>query len=461
MNCRRLGWISASVLSTVLVCSPLAAQEEMSFPVQNWVNVKDIRDGRKPLRDPSPDKAKQNLKDIEDAANYSVMRLTDDVNRGLKSGKTPVPMSQIVAKAHELVLESPFPPKKFDEKQVDYVNTYGAAVINPLRKILFAEKDKAPKFDPFVRMNAARILSAVGKSGYDGVAALAVDILNHPKETDAVKLYALQALKHVLAASSPDNADKSTIRDAKLETAAIQAITDFVLRPMAIPKDSPADEIEAFHYVRREGIRALGNVRFAVIRSGGAVTLAPAVVLLRYALADATLQPAPTLPERAEALIGYLQLSPDREQQMDYAGWFVGRAVRDIVAEFNARKEPVSTGAEKPGAPVAAVPAPAHRDYHPWKSTATKLSELIKYWKTNWEVNSPQPAAAVGKIMTEVTQQSVDNLLAPLLGSTLPKSPISLSEFDTFLTNQISNVTSKSLFRDDPKSIITLPRQGQ
>jgi len=431
----------------------MSAQEELTIRVETKLSVKDMRDGRKPLKDPNADKAAQNLKDIQETTNYLVMRLTDDVNRGLKSGKTPVPASKIVQDASELVLESPLPPKKFDEKQIAYVEAFGKAIMPPLRKVILGEKDKPSKYEPLVRVNATRILSAVAKSGYPEVAALAVDILSNPKENDSVNFYALQALKHVFAAASPENTDKSTITNADLEKRAIKTLIDFVHRPLPIPKDSPESEIEAFHYVRREAIRALGNVRHPAIRSGKTIEMSPALVLLRFSVGAPAIQPAPNLYERVEALIGYLQLNPDRDEQMDFAGFYVGTAIRLIMADFNGRKDPLVIPKE-PGAKIESFPMPKHPDYHPWRLTATRLIDVLKAWKTNWEVNAPQPAPEVKKIMDEVTSQATENLLAPLTAGTLPKSPISLSDFDAFLQRERANVKSQSLFRDDPKSLV-------
>lgn len=435
-------WIPFVVVAVFAPAASLPAQEEIRVPPQTRINVKDMKEGKKPL----------DVNQINEAAKLSVMRLTDDVNRGLKSGKTPYPMHKIIQQAGEFILESPYPPRAFDEKQVAYVAAVGKAFMPPLRSVLIPEKDKPLKYDAMVRMNAARMLAVVGKSGHPEVAALALDILSNPKEFDAVKFYALQALKNVFAACDPTNADKSTFTDADLEKRAIKALIDFVQRPLNIPKDSPAEEIEAFHYVRREAIRALGNVRYSVIRKDKTIEMAPAVVLLRYAVGAPALQPAPNLSERAEALIGYLQLAPDREQQMDFAGFYVGIAVRQIVADFNSRKE-IPAIAKDGDEKVEAIATPKQADYYTWRLTATKLVEVLKTWKTNWQVNSPRPTPEVDKIMTEVTQQAIDNLLTPLTG-TLPKSDIPLGDFNTWLGNQQKNIKSTSLFKDEPNSII-------
>src|SRR6516165_2279898 len=76
------------------------AQEEFPLDLQN--RVKDLRDGiRMSIHDGN---AAQHQKDMQKAAHASIMRLTDEVNRDLKSGagRKPTPMSQIVQEANAL-----------------------------------------------------------------------------------------------------------------------------------------------------------------------------------------------------------------------------------------------------------------------------------------------------------------------------------------------------------------------
>src|SRR5438045_1279902 len=60
---------------------------------------------------------------------------------------------------------------------------------------------------PIIRMNAMRMVSEVGRSGYDGAADVCVKCLAKADESDGVKLYAVRGLHHlfVILPNPPTN----------------------------------------------------------------------------------------------------------------------------------------------------------------------------------------------------------------------------------------------------------------
>src|SRR5207247_5253087 len=117
-----------------------------------------------------------------------------------------------------------------------------------------------------VRINAARILSFVGRSGYEDAADLAVEIIENPKESDAVRLYALQTLRLLFAVNNPEDKKASWVTKPERELKAIEALIAYIARKPPLTADASAEEVEGLRYVRREAIRALGNVRKPIIR---------------------------------------------------------------------------------------------------------------------------------------------------------------------------------------------------
>src|SRR5262245_54791630 len=101
-SCLHAGWKVLGVLVLLVwLCPNSRAQEEFPLDLQN--RVKDMRDGiRLGIRDGNE---AQHLKDMQQAARASVMRIADEVNRGLKSGagRTPTPMSKLVQEANALI----------------------------------------------------------------------------------------------------------------------------------------------------------------------------------------------------------------------------------------------------------------------------------------------------------------------------------------------------------------------
>src|SRR2546426_833721 len=78
--------------------------------------------------------------------------------------------------------------------------------------------------------NAGHILAAVGKSGYEEAADLAIEVIENPKEIDAVRLYALQALRNLFAAPDVEDPKASWVKKPERELKAIQTLIAFIVR---------------------------------------------------------------------------------------------------------------------------------------------------------------------------------------------------------------------------------------
>src|SRR5258706_9837150 len=104
-----------------------------------------------------------------------------------------------------------------------------------------------------------------------------------PKESDAVKLCALKALRFVFRVNNPENPKASAITKADRELKAVQTLIAFIARKPPLGPDATAEEFEGLRYVRREAVRALGNVRKPIIMKEKTVLAEPALWLLKGA----------------------------------------------------------------------------------------------------------------------------------------------------------------------------------
>ncbi|MFL5328613.1 MAG: hypothetical protein ACJ8C4_06835 [Gemmataceae bacterium] len=228
-----------------------------------------------------------------------------------------------------------FPPKKEDgdvkPNLIAFAGEMGHAMVTELQPRL-----KHPNIA--VRVNAARMLAVVAQIGADEVAAPAIAIIEDPKESEAVKHWALETLKNIFAyVPEPSIPEKSAFRPQKKadERKAIQVLCDFVLRTPNIDGLSQ-EEINTYHYNRLVAVRALGHVRTHRVRFQENVFAKPAWVLLKVANRDG-LVPVPELKERADAIYAFTQLFPvtranvDREINMEYATDRLTAAILDIV----------------------------------------------------------------------------------------------------------------------------------
>jgi hypothetical protein len=117
----------------------------------------------------------------------------------------------------------------------------------------------------------------------------------------------------------------------------------------------------------------------------------PALVLLRVANMDQSIVPAPSLSERAEALIGYLNLDPDKSINMDFTAEFVGKALKDLAAEYTSAK--ALPARNTPATELPKEPLP-ERDNIPWKYVGRRLSVNLANWRDRWTNELPLPRPA-------------------------------------------------------------------
>jgi hypothetical protein len=222
---------------------------------------------------------------------------------------------------------------------------------------------------PIVRVNAARMASQVGLSGYDGAAELFLKILEKPNESDAVKNYALEGLTNLFSIEPNKSGQPGrtifqktdNLQQTPLERRAIQALIAFIQRKSPLPDDAPDDQVNALRYVRCEAIRALGKTRVQTVRNLGQVEGRPALTLLKASRSDG-MSPATNVKERLEAIVGYCQLLPDRDRdlQLDYAIYHLGNAVCELAEYKNSNPTDLSM---------------------PWRVAAVRIHDAIEQWR--------------------------------------------------------------------------------
>jgi len=319
-----------------------------------------LRSGTTPIRDEPALLIK--------GAKWYIYRLTNDKHHVKEEGGdkdkggTPIEtMNDLVKVAHDQLLLPTIRKSggKLNDNQKEYLKEFSSEVVKCLREV-FKRNAK-----PLVRVNAARILAGVAETGQvggkDGTADTLVELINNPRESDAVKLYALKGLKELFAWSKPD---ESVFKDdAKREARCIAAATDYIARQPDLP--TAPEEIEALRYVRREAVRALAKSRYAVVPGTTDAKGRTAWWLLKVARKDG-LSPDPSLSEQVEAAIGVCNLinkpgkEKDKEVQFDYVAYHVGGAAVDFLTAYVNR---VKGGTADPGLA--------------WKHAAARLIEAL------------------------------------------------------------------------------------
>jgi hypothetical protein len=425
----------------------LAQEKRLNLDLAENDRFLALRDGKKPGGDAEKAKNEEVLRKM---AQIQVNRLLDAANNTSAGSNTG--LAETVKRLGDVIIDPLNPPRKLKTDQIDVINVFGKELATQLMKLL-GTPEKPSGADIIIKVNAARMMSILGRSGYEGVGDHAVMVLTDPKQHHAVKFYMLEALRHLFAVPHPERDGKSVFSKPEAENRAIQVLIDFIARKPDLGADAPRDEVDAYRYIRREAVRALGQVRMSVVRVDDKVVAVPALWLLRMANADKNIVPPASLAERVEGLVGYLQLSPDKDLNMDFAVGFVAEALRDITRDFKGRHR-----TEKPKADEKKPPdrTPEPSDYFPWRLTANRLDLALTGWRNAWEASLPASAKPpeVQNMLKTLVSTVTSEVLKPIIENQ-PSENIVLGGLDGFLsTNKFPNVT---LLTDDKNSFISRP----
>lgn len=336
---------------------------------------------------------------VENAAKWYVYRLT------WAEYRKPGQMDDLV---HEF--ETHVVGAKPREVNGEFMGLFAHQVIIQLRKIL--ENDI-----PINRINGARLLAQLAKTGQDEVADLLTEVLEDKPQLDAVKFWALQGMRSLFAMGRPRPEDR--------EGRCIQAAVAYLVNLTSRPVDLPADQADGIRYVRREALRALGQTRLPAAKTGGTAT---ALALLRIVARD-RVTPEPSATEQVEAVagIGNLQAKLSEEYRPDYAAFHIGR----FVVEFS-RKAQAAASMQRADQKADQI----------WRVHAARLIRALDSMKSNRSDDE-----AVAKYLDGIYDQA-----SGPLRSVQTQEPADVSQLDSWLRQ--NPPPSPSLIKGNSKAIV-------
>src|SRR5262249_46909669 len=100
------------------------------------------------------------------------------------------------------------------------------------------------------RINGARLLSRLASTGQEEILDLLTDVLKDPKQSEAVKSYALKGFHDFFALTRGENAIR--IRDEDREKRAVLALLEYLNRKPPLSESAPPEEVAAVVYIRRD-----------------------------------------------------------------------------------------------------------------------------------------------------------------------------------------------------------------
>jgi hypothetical protein len=345
----------------------------------------------------------------------------------------------------------PTPRSGITKDRGDYIREFGAAFDTVLKPIINENPEK------IVRINATRILAAVCKSGATAFYPTVTELLKSANTPTYIKYYALVAARNLLAAydvydyrsrrhsNGWKNVQSKGAGDKELAELVV-AIQKLIEDPAAIMTYVPnfkldeatPDQVEVIQFIRRQAIRALGEVRFVVLPGpDGNSTIYPAYTLARVCVSDPTLGIPPTPSECAEAAIGLCNMSPlrDTDVRKDY----------DVDAAVEAVTTALVTFAET----RAAKPEDKSLD---WRGYGLRISEALKIWRLLFDIgfNPAQPNNFVGTVppaVDNLVQRAQTALLDPLDKG---NGRVAIEDLRSYLKTQRARPNRKPLFSTVP-----------
>ena len=249
-------------------------------------------------------------------------------------------------------------------EQIEYAEEFGAAIAEAVKVVLA----QSPKSRPIDRVNAVRILALAAKMPSPGIVEPCLAIIQDTQESDAIKLYAFQALKSLLEQSRVDFPHQHIFKVAE-SADRVGKIHD-VLAGYVFQRRAPRDDREraVIEFVRRHAVAALAQIKDAVLRKANKDLITrPAWSLLRVIELDPSVYPTFTIPEIAEAAIGLGTMKPDPEMNLDVAAYSMDKALVYF-----------TTAALEDGLRSKGNAAPTAL---PWKTHAARLSYALGAWR--------------------------------------------------------------------------------
>jgi hypothetical protein len=334
-------------------------------------------------------------------------------------------------------------------EKLDYIRELGAALDAALMRVVNEHPER------IVQINAMRVYASVCKTGAPAHWPTVTNLLKNQNTRTEIKYYALQAAANLLWAYDANDykSRRHSIgsKEPRGETdkeigALVKAVEDCVTNPKMLVPDFPqgkdakptAEQLEVVQYVRRQAIRALGEVRFVTLPGpeGKDKPLYPAHTLARVCMSDPTLFPAPTPSECAEAVIGLSNMAPVWE----------GAPVKGFNADAVA--EAMATGIITFATPRSAS---ATDRSLPWIRYSLRMSEALKGWPALFDFlydpvkPNPANANAAPPFVANLVTRAQNSVLTPM-SKTDPARPetaprVDLGDVKGFLKTR----------QDDPK----------
>jgi hypothetical protein len=426
---RRLTAGLTVVVAVGLFMTPAHAQQQIGneantstpFTVTHKERYDALRDG-KTVPDPVKDKAL-----LEVAGRYLVGRVTWPGYQKWDDGN----LKDVYARFNEL-MESPVTVKGTNQ---EFLRLLAPELIANFSKILLDADSHAKDFknQQAIVTNAALLLPVLAKckqnSVHDFLLKLAdTDKGGIPVVHPFIRMCAIKGLGELNNPGGPQLVNVNNFQEvqtnAAREMARVDAIVKFIEQPYP-PEGKGPEYDNAYRYVRREGVKALAQLRTPVFQpKKGTLTAPVAYYLLKIANGSpAAVGPPYSLSERLEAVIGIAKL--DTAGMKNYNSELAVFVVANVLID--------TASAYIDDFPIfSVVPKGKDGTILPWKYYAGSLEDVLSVMSANLKGT---PAA---KSLDEKVRTNIKDVLAQMKVLRRVESPQVLQ---TFVANNPPTVT--------------------
>lgn len=403
MHLTRLG--AGLVLGLGMTATVVIGQQPFAAPDFADVQaVAEFKNGEKPVIDKaSPNTTKANLDRIQ--------RIVEWRATGVTVPDTWTKINEWINdfEAKQVLVRDTSRPVNPSTNEQDYIREFGKISVPVFKELLNDQ-------NPIIRVNGMRMLASVGKSGYEDVADTYLEIINDPSSGDAVRVYALEGLRNLLAVPNAMFPERTIIIARDRQERVVQTLIDVLHRPASPkPDGNYSDDPKVVSFVRREGTRAMAALPFDVLRNiDGDVIARPGWELMRIAVRDISVAPASTPQEELDALIGFLTMHPDKTLNPDYAARLLYIALESLRLRL---------GEDDAAQTSMQVPPRV-----PWKIAGARLRIALEKWK---QLLSDAPNLASPQLAMQMADLAIQEFAKPLETQGV-KAQIDVTRFRNF-----------------------------
>lgn len=360
---------------------------------------------------------------ITNAIKYYIYRLTwSEVQEARESSMSDV-MDEILGGPNNNPSSKIFPPSYITKKTDDIAmkqrrDRQWAFLRLAVPHVIKCSQDVLQNKVLAARLNAARILERVAEWGFESVADPLLNVMNNPREHDAVRLWAIQGLGYLLRDYSDKGQlgsdDEKGLRYQQCMRVIYEWLNKASFMPSDVIEQMTTPERAAIVYIRKRAIRSLGMSRRALIVDGGrsGVKDGPVAELLAKIMVNVqgSVIPEASWSERVDAAYAICQMSPK-----------LSPSLNTDVAAYQFAQFLAALGANAVNDPNRSDPAKARQR---WKYFAVVLKESIDHLEKEHTGNEPG-AEFVRKLIPQMTRV-IENLDDP---SKFPQAPQDLFNY--------------------------------